>query len=139
MKPRMLTTLTFAGALIAVGGADAQSALTAPDRLRTVRIAMSRGEVCFRHEGAGTHLVGEFRRGQRLIATSTGDAAQGDERGQWDTTQERSVSVSWGRGDSSHAFEDGTPFVAPVSGRYTFTYSPTSMLGGRGVFIVCAL
>jgi len=119
-------------------GALAQSALSAPSRLSTVRIAIPRGQVCFRHEGAATHLAGNFRRGQRIVATSTGDAMNGEGRSEWTTTQARGVYVNWGGDDDQFAFEGGEPWVAPVTGRYTFSYSPTALLGGRGVFIVCA-
>ncbi len=120
--------------------AAAQSSPRAASRLRTVPIVIPRGQVCFRHEGVGTTFVGQFRRDQLIYASSTGDADFGDDRGEWIATQERDLFVSWGGGDGdNHGFEDGRPLAAPVTGRYTFTYSPNAMVGGRGVFIVCAL
>jgi len=118
--------------------ARAQSALSAPSREQRVQIVIPARQSCFRHDGAGTHFTGRFRRGQRIVATSTGDTSGTIGEAVADATTARGVYVNWGGDEDQFYFEGMEPWVAPVTGRYTFSYSPTSMMGGRGVFIVCA-
>lgn len=118
-----------------------EAAAQSRDRSRqnVVQIRIPRGQVCFRHVGTGTSFVGNFRRGQQLVATSTGDAENANSDVTWTTTIARNVTVRWGPRDNQGAeFNGQDPMTAPVDGRYTFTFYPNAVVGGPGVFIVCA-
>lgn len=119
--------------------AGAQAGSSDRSGANVVQIRMPRGQVCFRHVGTGTRFVGAFRRGQHIVATSTGDADNGDGQVEWVTTIARNVQVSWGpRDNQRHEFDGQEQFTAPVDGRYVFTFYPNAVVGGPGVFIVCA-
>lgn len=129
-----------AAALALVAGAalaPPSLALAQGGRQQTVQIRIPRGEVCFRHVGRGTTFVGDFRRGQQLVATSTGDFAFSDGQVEWTETRQRSISVLGPNRRPISVSEQGR-FVAPADGRYSFTFYPRAAVGGPGVFIVCA-
>lgn len=136
MRKRFWAVVAAAATMAGASGSAVVPAEAQGGRGQLVQIRIPRGEVCFRHVGRGATFVGDFRRGQHLVVSSTGDFSFSDGQVNWIETRQRSISVMLGRRALSVG-EDGR-FDAPADGRYTFSFYPRAAVGGPGVFIVCA-
>lgn len=111
---------------------------------RTVSIQFQRGARCWVYQGDATHVTGDFRAGQTVIASSTGIANLGDGDWEWQTTSVRNLTVEGPGRSSVEATEDESSgsdemtFRVPQTGRYTFSFFPCSMWRAPGTFVICA-
>ncbi len=104
------------------------------------KIAFTKGSRCWTYQGNATHFRGTFRRGQTIIASSTGVANFADREWEWRTTEARGLSATTPKGKSIvlNNGERGQRFVTPDTGVYVFEFIPCAMWGGLGVFVLCA-
>jgi len=102
-------------------------------------INFARGAHCWTYQGRATEFRGTFRRGQTIAVSSTGVQGHGDGRWEWLTVEERELDAVGPDGEPVDPNPNGDhSFVAPLTGAYSFSFSPCSMWHWAGTFIVCA-
>ncbi len=99
------------------------------------------GSYCWKHAGRGTTFIGQFRVGQKVTATATGEAFFADGPRVVTKVEPWTWSVEGPGNFAKFSDIDGSgelEFVIPQSGRYSFTVFPCAIWGNRGNVAICA-
>ena len=135
MKP-LVFALVIAAILTAPVTPVAASSCINPE---TVTIQFAKGKRCWTYRGKATHFSGRFRKGQKLLASSTGLSFDLLGSAVLPSTGYRILDL-WDEslGDLVEPDKDvDNTFIIPHAGRYIFGFSPCAMWGNSGLFIVC--
>ncbi len=119
---------------------DASPPPAAPDPNATVvAIQFQRGANCWRYAGSATTFNGNFKSGQRLDITSTGEEDLGDGNRTSTETMTRDIYLGDARSGRLLTADADGHFTIPQTGAYQITFGPQAVVGSPGVMVVCTL
>ena len=114
---------------------------TSRDHEVAAQIRFTGRQVCWTYRGSATSFIGKFSSGQTVSAQMTREAIDYDPRSGSAVTVSRPRDPNVEGPGFFYGVPDGPgvlTFIAPTTGSYHFSFSPSAMWGTPGAVRICA-